>query len=56
MVAYVLPPVYFMELLKVGFLTGGMTALVVKNLTILTVFGVLLMLLARKLCQKRIRK
>lgn len=55
-VAYMLPPVYFMELLKVGFLTGGMTALVVKNLAILTVFGVLLMLLARKLCQKRIRK
>ena len=50
-----MPPVYFLELLKVGFLTGGMHALVVKNLLVLTAFAAVLVLLARHFCQKRVR-
>ena len=46
---------YFLELLKVGFLTGGMQTLVVKNLVVLAVYAVGLLLLARGLCQKRVR-
>ncbi len=53
--ARLLPPVYFLELLKVGFLTGGMQTLVVKNLLVLAVYAVGLLLLARSLCQKRVR-
>ena len=53
--ARLLPPVYFLELLKVGFLTGGMQTLVVKNLLVLAVYAVGLLLLARGLCQKRVR-
>lgn len=53
--ARLLPPVYFLELLKVGFLTGGMQTLVVKNLVVLAVYAVGLLLLARGLCQKRVR-
>ena len=55
MIAYALPPVYFMELLKVGFLTGGMHALVVKNLLILSGYAVVFMGLAGLQCRKRIR-
>lgn len=54
-IAYAMPPVYFLELLKVGFLTGGMHALVVKNLLVLTAFAAVLVLLARHFCQKRVR-
>lgn len=53
--ARLLPPVYSLELLKVGFLTGGMQTLVVKNLLVLAVYAVGLLLLARSLCQKRVR-
>ena len=53
--ARLLPPVYFLELLKVGFLTGGMQTLVVKNLLVLAVYAVGLLLLARSLCQKKVR-
>ena len=55
MIAYALPPVYFMELLKVGFLTGGMHALVIKNLLILSGYAVVFMGLAGLQCRKRIR-
>ena len=48
--------VYFLDLLKVGFLTGGMHALVVKNLLVLTGFAVVLLMIARHLCEKRVRK
>ena len=54
-IAYAMPPVYFLELLKVGFLTGGMHALVVKNLLVLTAFAAVLVLLARHFCQKKVR-
>lgn len=54
-VAYALPPVYFLELLKVGFLTGGMHALVIQNLFVLSAYAVVLLLLARHFCQKRLR-
>ena len=56
MIAYALPPVYFMELLKVGFLTGGMHALVMKNVLILSGYAALFMGLASLQCRKRIRK
>ncbi len=55
-IAYMLPPVYFMELLKVGFLTGGMHTLVIKNLLILSGYAVVFMMVARHFCQKRVRK
>lgn len=55
-IAYMLPPVYYMELLKVGFLTGGMKALVIKNLLILSAYAVVFILMARHFCQKRVRK
>ena len=55
-IAYAMPPVYFLDLLKVGFLTGGMHALVVKNLLVLTGFAVVLLMIARHLCEKRVRK
>ena len=53
--AYLLPPVYFMELLKVGFLTGGMAEMVFKNFLVLTGYALLLLYLAYRQCQKRIR-
>lgn len=54
--AYALPPVYYLELLKVGFLTGGMSSLVIKNLLVLLFFAVLTLSLSIVLCQKRVRK
>ena len=50
--AYLLPPVYFMELLKVGFLTGGMAEMVFKNFLVLTGYALLLLYLAYRQCQK----
>lgn len=55
-IAYAMPPVYFLDLLKVGFLTGGMQALVVKNLLVLVAYAAVLLVLARYLCEKRVRK
>lgn len=55
-IAYAMPPVYFLDLLKVGFLTGGMQALVVKNLLVLVAYAAVLLVLARHLCEKRVRK
>lgn len=55
-IAYAMPPVYFLDLLKVGFLTGGMQALVVKNLFVLVAYAAVLLVLARHLCEKRVRK
>lgn len=54
--AHCLPPVYYLEVLKVGFLTGGMTALVVKNLLVLVFFAAVCFAGAWKLCAKRVRK
>lgn len=54
-IAHLLPPVYFLELLKVGFLTGGMTELVIKDLVILTLFAVVIFAGAYRTCQKRLR-
>lgn len=56
LLAHLLPPVYYLELLKVGFLTGGMNDLVVKNLIILTLFALLVFVVSVRLCQKRVRK
>lgn len=55
-IAYAMPPVYFLELLKVGFLTGGMQTLVVKNLLVLIGYAAVLLVLARHFCEKRVRK
>ena len=55
-IAYAMPPVYFLDLLKVGFLTGGMQALGVKNLLVLVAYAAVLLVLARHLCEKRVRK
>lgn len=55
-IAYAMPPVYFLDLLKVGFLTGGMQALVVKNLLVLVAYAAVLLVLARHLCEKRVKK
>lgn len=54
--AHALPPVYYLELLKVGFLTGGMFSLVIKNLMVLLLFSLITLGLSIVLCQKRIRK
>ncbi len=54
--AHLLPPVYFLELLKVGFLTGGMTSLVMKNFVILTGFTIAVFVAAYRLSAKRLRK
>lgn len=54
--AHCLPPVYYLEVLKVGFLTGGMQDLVIKNLTILALFTVVAFVASYGLCQKRLRK
>ncbi len=54
--AHLLPPVYYLEVLKVGFLTGGMTELVVRNLLVLALFALVSFVAALRLCQKRLRK
>ncbi len=51
-----LPPVYYLEVLKVGFLTGGMQKLVFKNMAVLSLFTVLAFAAAYRLCKKRLRK
>lgn len=43
--AHCLPPVYYLEVLKVGFLTGGMEDLVLKNMVILSLLRRWLLLL-----------
>lgn len=54
--AHLLPPVYYLKVLKVGFLTGGMTELVVRNLLVLALFALVSFVAALRLCQKRLRK
>lgn len=55
-VAHCLPPVYYMELLRVGFLTGGMKALLVRDFIVLSGFALLFLSLAYRMCAKRIRR
>lgn len=55
-VAHILPPVYYMELLRVGFLTGGMKDLLLRDFIILGGFALLFLGLAYKGCAKRVRK
>lgn len=54
--AHCLPPVYYLEVLKVGFLTGGMEELVTKNMVILSLFAAAAFTASYRLCQKRLRK
>lgn len=54
--AHCLPPVYYLEVLKVGFLTGGMEELVTKNMVILSLFAAAAFAASYRLCQKRLRK
>lgn len=54
-VAHLLPPVYFLELLKVGFLTGGMMSLVIRNLLMLSAFAAVIFWAAYLGCRKRLR-
>lgn len=54
--AHCLPPVYYLEVLKVGFLTGGMEELVTKNMAILSLFAAAAFTASYRLCQKRLRK
>ncbi len=53
--AHCFPPVYYMEILRVGFLTGGMHMLLLKDFAALLAFAVILFILAKKQCVKRIR-
>lgn len=52
--AYLLPPAYFMELLRIGFLTGGMPQIVAKDLAILAFFAATGFLVAYRCCRKRL--
>ena len=52
--AYLLPPAYFMELLHIGFLTGGMPQIVAKDLAILAFFAATGFLVAYRCCRKRL--
>ncbi len=54
--AHCLPPVYYLELLKNGFLTGGMQDLVFRNMTVLALFAASAFAAAYFFCQKRLRK
>lgn len=54
--AHCLPPAYYLEVLKVGFLTGGMEDLVLKNMVILSLFAAVAFAASYRLCQKRLRK
>lgn len=49
------PAVYYLEILKTTFLTGGMVELMVKNMVMLTFFAMLFMGWAYRQCQKRVR-
>lgn len=55
LIAKALPPSYYLEVLKVGFLTGQMYSLVLQDMVILTCFALLMFFAAYRLCQKRIR-
>ncbi len=55
-IAHCLPPVYYMELLRIGFLTGGMKTLLVRDFIVLTGFALLFLFLSYTVCAKRIRK
>ena len=55
MLAHCFPPVYYMEILRVGFLTGGMESLLLRDFAALGLFAVVLFILAKKQCAKRIR-
>ena len=49
------PAVYYLEILKTSFLTGGMFDLVMKNMAMLLFFMMLFMGWAYRQCQKRVR-
>ncbi len=53
--AHCFPPVYYMEILRTGFLSGGMETLLIKDFAALTGFAVVLFFLAWRQCAKRIR-
>lgn len=53
-IGYVLPPTYYMQLLKTLFLAGNNWGLIVKNNLILLVYAVLFMALAFKVTRKRL--
>lgn len=55
-IAHLFPPVYYMELLRVGFLTGGMESLVIRDFAVLTGFAAVFLSLAYRMCVKRIRR
>ena len=52
--AYLLPPAYFMELLRIGFLTGGMHETVARGLIILAGFALGGFVVAWRHCRKRL--
>ena len=54
-VSHLLPPVYYLELLKIGFLTGGMTDIVVRDLAVLSGFALVVFSVAWRQCRKCIR-
>ena len=54
-VAHIFPAVYYLDILKVSFLTAGMEELLVKNLLILSLYAGFFMLLAYRLLAKRVR-
>lgn len=49
------PAVYYLEILKTSFLTGGMVDLMAKNMAVLVFFMLLFMGWAYRQCQKRVR-
>lgn len=55
-IAHAFPPVYYMELLRVGFLTGGMQTLVIQDFAVLSGFAAVFLFLAYRMCAKRIRQ
>ena len=54
--AHLLPPVYYLEILKIGFLSGGMAGHLAVKFSILVGFAVLFVVLARTQCTKRVRR
>lgn len=54
-VAHLFPGMYYLEILKTSFLTGGMHTLMMKDLVILLIFMVVFLMIAYCQCQKRIR-
>lgn len=53
--SHLLPPVYYLELLKIGFLTGGMTDIVIRDLVVLFGFTLAVFAVAWRQFRKRIR-